>query len=58
VNRKLTLTRDYRGFDAGTEFDRVATYNSWHVSAAKLETVDSTRRLEVTADELEEFFAA
>jgi hypothetical protein len=58
VNRKLTLTRDHRGFDAGTEFDRVATYDSWHVSAAKLETVDSARRLEVTADELAEFFAA
>ncbi len=58
MNHGLTLTRDYRGFDAGTEFDRVATYDSWHVSTAKLETVDSTRRIEVTADELAQFFAA
>lgn len=58
MNRRLTLTRDYRGFEAGTEFDRVATYDHWHVSTAKLETVDSARRLEVTAKELAELFAA
>ncbi|WP_161569870.1 hypothetical protein [Salinigranum halophilum] len=55
---KITLQKDYRGFEADTEFERVAEYGSWHVSAAKLETIDSTRRLEVTDEELTQFFAA
>lgn len=56
--KKITLQKDHRGFDADTEFERVAEYGSWHVSAAKLETVDSTRRIEVTDEELAQFFAA
>lgn len=58
MNRRLTLTREYRGFDADTQFDRIATYGSWHPASAKLETVDSARRIEVTAEELAQFFAA
>lgn len=58
MSRTLTLTEPFRGFDAGTRFDRVATYDHWHISTAKLETVDGTGRIEVTADELLEFFAA
>jgi hypothetical protein len=56
--KTITLRRDHRGFESDTEFEYVARYGSWHVSAAKLETTDSTRRIEVTADELEQFFAA
>ncbi|WP_192918639.1 hypothetical protein [Salinigranum salinum] len=55
---KLTLTKHYRGFDAETEFQRVAEYGSWHPAAAKLETVDHTGRIEVTKHELETYFAA
>jgi hypothetical protein len=55
---KITLQKDYRGFEADTEFEQVATYGGWHVLSAKLETVDSTRRIEVTDEELTQFFAA
>lgn len=58
MNTKLTLKQNYRGFDADTEFERVAEYGSWHPAAAKLETLDSTARIEVTQHELETYFAA
>lgn len=54
----ITLNKHYRGFEEGTEFDCVAEYGSWHVASAKLETRDGARRLEVTDQELQQFFAA
>lgn len=58
MKQKLTLTENYRGFEADTEFECIAEYGSWHLAAAKLETVDSTSRIEVTEDELKTYFAA
>jgi hypothetical protein len=58
VKRIITLRKAHRGFDAETEFEQVARYGSWHPAAAKLETTDSRYRIEVTRDELEQFFAA
>ena len=54
----FTLSKAYRGFDEGTEFERVAAYGPWHVASMKLESTDSLRRVEVTTEELEQFFAA
>ncbi|WP_136600744.1 hypothetical protein [Salinigranum halophilum] len=59
MGTNVTLRSPYRGFDAETEFERIATYGHWHCAAAKLETVDGTyRRIEVTSDELRQHFAA
>ncbi|WP_318567185.1 hypothetical protein [Salinigranum marinum] len=56
---RITLSKPYRGFDAETEFERIATYGGWHLAAAKLEAADgSDRRIEVTAGELKQHFAA
>jgi hypothetical protein len=56
---KYTLSKPYRGFDAETEFERIAKYGGWHRAAAKLEAADgSYRRIEVTNDELKQHFAA
>lgn len=56
---KVTLNKPYRGFDAATDFERVATYGSWHLAAAKLAAADgSYRHIEVTNDELKQYFAA
>ena len=59
MGTNVTLTRPYRGFDAETEFERIATYGHWHLAAAKYEALDGTyRRIEVTDDELRQHFAA
>jgi hypothetical protein len=59
MGTKVTLCTTYRGFEAGTEFERVATYGSWHPASAKLEARDgSYRHIEVTTDQLEQHFAA
>lgn len=54
----VTRTKPYRGFDAETEFERIATYRHWHPARAKLEAADGTsRRIEVTDEELRQHFA-
>ena len=59
MGMKYTLSKPYRGFDAETEFERIAKYGGWHRAAAKLEAADgSYRRIEVTNDELKQHFAA
>jgi hypothetical protein len=58
VNRTITLHTPHRGFDAETEFEQIARYGSWHPARAKLETTDGQYRIEVTAEELRQFFAA
>jgi hypothetical protein len=58
VTQTYSLQRAHRGFDEDTEFRRIATYGGWHPAAAKLETADETYRIEVTDEELRQFFAA
>lgn len=58
MKQTVTLHTAHRGFDADTEFDRIARYGSWHPAAVKLETTDGRRRIEVTRTEFEQFFAA
>lgn len=58
VKRTITLHTPHRGFDAETEFEQIARYGSWHPARAKLETTDGEYRIEVTAEELRQFFAA
>ena len=59
MGTKMTLTTPYRGFDAETEFEQIATYGHWHLATAKLEAADGTnRRIEVTSNELRQHFAA